>query len=583
MPTPDDYARDTADPEGKAPCDLVLKGGVTSGVVYPLAVAELARTYRFQSIGGTSVGAIAAAAAAAAEYGRRDGGFGRLVALAGELPERLPKLFQPSPPLRPLFGLVMGWQKGRFWPALLGHFGAPALVGMLPGLLLVAVAGLVWHDPWAAVTGAVLALVGATLAVLADLRHLLACELPREAHDFGLCPGLAQPGGEGPGLTEWVTHALDRIAGPGLGGGLLTVADLRSRGIDLRTVTTDISTRRPHALPMQGPDHWFSEAEFRRLFPPRVIDHLLAHCPPAGPLPGEHPGDLRLFRATDGRMPVVVLVRLSLSFPGLISAVPLWRVDQTLATPEVVRCLFSDGGLSSNFPVHFFDTVLPHTPTFGIALDTFDDRREREDQPRKGRIHMPWKPGDGGHLPTHRVQGLGGFLWSLMASAKDWQDSLQSSLPGYRERIVTVALDPDQGGLNLAMPAATIADLAEMGRDAGIEVKTRFDLTRHRWQRYLVELRALDSTLRSFADRLDRPAPDLSYRAMADPAQVAGAPTIPAPPEGLTPGEIRGLGARAARIGAAGQVLRVQVPPLPGPGRLPLSRSRLRNIAEMDD
>jgi len=42
-------------------CDLVMKGGITSGIVYPNAVLALAREYRFKSIGGTSAGAIAAA------------------------------------------------------------------------------------------------------------------------------------------------------------------------------------------------------------------------------------------------------------------------------------------------------------------------------------------------------------------------------------------------------------------------------------------------------------------------------------------------------------------------------------------
>jgi len=42
-------------------CDLVMKGGITSGIVYPNAVLSLAREYRFKSIGGTSAGAIAAA------------------------------------------------------------------------------------------------------------------------------------------------------------------------------------------------------------------------------------------------------------------------------------------------------------------------------------------------------------------------------------------------------------------------------------------------------------------------------------------------------------------------------------------
>src|SRR2546422_9326215 len=51
-------------------CDLVMKGGITSGVVYPLAACELAKAFRFKNIGGTSAGALAAAATAAAELGR---------------------------------------------------------------------------------------------------------------------------------------------------------------------------------------------------------------------------------------------------------------------------------------------------------------------------------------------------------------------------------------------------------------------------------------------------------------------------------------------------------------------------------
>ena len=54
-------------------CDVVMKGGVTSGVVYPLAVAELATKFTLKNIGGTSAGAIAASATAAAEYRRRQG------------------------------------------------------------------------------------------------------------------------------------------------------------------------------------------------------------------------------------------------------------------------------------------------------------------------------------------------------------------------------------------------------------------------------------------------------------------------------------------------------------------------------
>ena len=47
-------------------CDLTMRGGTTSGVVYPRALTELARTYRFRNVGGSSAGAIAAAWAARA-------------------------------------------------------------------------------------------------------------------------------------------------------------------------------------------------------------------------------------------------------------------------------------------------------------------------------------------------------------------------------------------------------------------------------------------------------------------------------------------------------------------------------------
>ena len=54
-------------------CDVVMKGGITSGVVYPKAMVTLAKCFRLKYIGGTSAGAIAAAAAAAAEFATRTG------------------------------------------------------------------------------------------------------------------------------------------------------------------------------------------------------------------------------------------------------------------------------------------------------------------------------------------------------------------------------------------------------------------------------------------------------------------------------------------------------------------------------
>ena len=69
----------------KASLDLTMEGGTTSGVVYPLAVCELATSFRFRNVGGASAGAIAAALTAAAEFGRSSRVLvGRLMAQPGE-------------------------------------------------------------------------------------------------------------------------------------------------------------------------------------------------------------------------------------------------------------------------------------------------------------------------------------------------------------------------------------------------------------------------------------------------------------------------------------------------------------------
>src|ERR1700682_2793261 len=55
--------------DGRKHCDLIMKGGITSGVVYPEAILELHKDFDFKCIGGASAGAIAAAATAAAQFG----------------------------------------------------------------------------------------------------------------------------------------------------------------------------------------------------------------------------------------------------------------------------------------------------------------------------------------------------------------------------------------------------------------------------------------------------------------------------------------------------------------------------------
>ena len=109
-------------------CDLVMKGGITSGVLYPPAIGRIAESYYLVGIGGTSAGAIAASVAAAAEYRRRlsgdNSGYEALEQLPFELAGegRLTGLFRPDKATRKVYRLVLDFlnleersRLGRKW------------------------------------------------------------------------------------------------------------------------------------------------------------------------------------------------------------------------------------------------------------------------------------------------------------------------------------------------------------------------------------------------------------------------------------------------------------------------------------
>src|SRR5262249_56245955 len=100
------------------------------------------------------------------------------------------------------------------------------------------------------------------------------------------------------------------------------------------------------------------------------------------------------------------------------------------------RMLFSDGGLTSNFPVHVFDALLPNRPTFGISLESYDARAPHR------RVQLPMAPGSGILLDSEEITSLSGFLLGLINAAKDWQDRMQSFLQSYRVRNANIYLHP---------------------------------------------------------------------------------------------------------------------------------------------
>lgn len=496
-----DYPQDAfAAPDRE--CDLIMKGGVTSGVVYPYAILELARKYRFRSIGGTSAGAIAAAFAAAAEYARTvrgdPDGFRRLQARCETLPDILGKLFQPTPRYQPLMRYLLRSQAGQgpgrwLWNLPLIFWGS-SIAGLAVGAVLLAALG-------AGAMGVVLgALVGMVVSIGLRLA-LLAGGM--KSNGFGMCPGLTQPGGEGPALTDWLHASLQEIAfGDPAHPKPLTFGDLQGDGgpnaIRLKMVTTNLSQHRPHSLPTLGMQANYSEADWRSLFPETVLAFL-----------GKRRSKGRDSRyptfPLEADLPVLIAVRMSLSFPVLFQAVPLWWRDvdhpallkaldpkARRVEPQWRRLWFTDGGISSNFPIHMFDAVLPGRPTFALSLEQLPP-----DAPENShRVLIPSSASDGIGLPTYEVSSMPAFANGVLGSAKDWQDQLLARMPGQRERIAKVYLTAEEGGLNLTMPRERSQALMRYGQEVGARFAAgAFDFNEHRWRRALVAYEQLEKTV----------------------------------------------------------------------------------------
>ena len=440
-------------------CDLVMKGGITSGVVYPAAVYSLHENHKFRSIGGASAGAIAAAATAAAELGRASGGFEKLNGLSTELTEEgfLQGLFHPAKPMRASFDLLFALQrrKGRVQKGVLvastllrrflvwGLVAAAVTIGYF-GIMVARFDGAISRGDWAGWALLSVPLVIALgVGILAGLAvravRIAARHLPENR--FGMCSGM--PTGSGAALTPWLYAKIQDCAGRDAGEPL-TFADLKAGGITLQMMTTDLTQARPLRVPFEvGRDYLFSLEEFGELFPEPVISHLRSVCPVEIKADGERP-ELRRFPRED--LPIIVATRMSLSFPVLLSAVPLWTERDGI----YVRHWLSDGGIGSNFPIHFFDAWLPTRPTFGLNFTTTNSPVSSD----PGEIAYGHRTG--GRV---RIDKLFTFLRQILETMQNWRDKAQAELPGFSDRIQDIPLGPGEGGMNLTMDPATVQRL----------------------------------------------------------------------------------------------------------------------------
>jgi predicted acylesterase/phospholipase RssA len=481
-------------------CNLVLRGGLMNALIYPSAIVELARKYRFSSIGGTSAGAAVAAAAAASEYGRNTigAGFDRMAKIPDELGPNLLTLFQPTPALRPLCGIFVAALQGKPRLAMIGAaiagYWPSASLGSLPGVVVVALSMELGGGRGYTAFGLLLALTGLVVALIWRVSRAISRELAAE--DFGICPGIRQPYHSDEGFTDWLARLIQEAAGRRPGDPPLTFGDLeRPPGgappIKLAMMTTSLMEQRPYTLPLvQDRGFVFRKDEWERVFPASIISFLVNVCERFDPPDGE-PGELYYF-PDPARLPLVVGARMSLSFPGLISAVPLWRRDFTMIDEaqrnKLRRCLFSDGSLSGGLPVHFFDRVVPDQPTFAITVDNYDSRRNYDN------VWLPMTPSAGIATPWQPFHGVAGLVGRLLDFSRNWQDYTTNVLPGYRSRIVHVVLREDE-----TLSSVEIQQLASYGKSAGRKLRDNFDFDENRWQLFLVAMTKLERSLEELA------------------------------------------------------------------------------------
>jgi len=599
---PGDLAADTALPDRY--CDIIMEGGITSGLLYPPAAAELAKVYRFKSIGGSSVGAFAAAVTAAAEYRRREGyvdGFNKLRRvpdlLATELDgeARLFWMFRPQPETRRLFDVFVATLNRGSWlsrlaavvGAALKQYRTLVLLGMLAVLLLFG-SGLLTHAligigladiisaSRALKSAGVMALIASlaaflALAVVAALAAVTAGVLWDVARGlvpnyFGLCHGGPPPdegqehgrkSDDAPPLTVSLHELIQSCAGrDALADPPLTFKDLwdargypsawlpaedRPRSIDLQVYATNLAHGRPYRFPLDEDDEmarlFFRPEELAPLFPARVMQHLVGYgkpytqATPSDP-PAESVGQ-GIYELPREHLPIVVAARMSLSFPLLISAVPLWAIDYSAKAPQdrkLRRCWFSDGGLCSNFPIHLFDSFVPRWPTFGITLQTRQQMWEHQ------RVWLPerhWQGGadmrddsdldETGNDLTGNFEKLGSFLSRIWNATWRWNDMTLMRMPGVRDRVVRVFLLPGEGGINIRMSRDDILGLASTyGVPAAHAFIERYRDGRgwreHRWVRLNSLLAAARARLGGLTEALAQ-----SHHAMPLKTQVAEA------------------------------------------------------------
>lgn len=370
----------------------------------------------------------------------------------------------------------------------------------------------------------------------------------RLARLFDSAAGILPLSTVGANLTDWLTTAMADLGGLGAddvlrfghlwaGGDFLAgdpdgnarrAADNpRLRSINLELMSTELIRRGPYRFPLPAADSaadqlWFDPADLTGLLPDRVVAAMtagsasrrvrsLATGAEVVLYPFPQPWDL----------PVVFATRASLALPGLFQAVRLYELREGSApvrtefgarvargatelrwpgadgVNEVAQELWlTDGGVTSNFPIHLFDSPLPLWPTVGIDLGRHPAGAGHQD------VYLLGDAGAAKTLGTPMRRAMSSFVGAVLGTGLQWRDTAQLSMPAFQARIAVVRQRGYEGGNNLFMTTDDVASLALRGVVAGMRLRRRF-ASDAQWQRQQwLRLRVAAESLAGFSDRL---------------------------------------------------------------------------------
>ena len=106
------------------------------------------------------------------------------------------------------------------------------------------------------------------------------------------------------------------------------------------------------------------------------------------------------------------------------------------------------------------------------------------------------------------------FLEALVTTATSWRDSLQTTMPGFRDRVVHISQRSNEGGFNLGMEPAIVERLACRGTVAGRKLRDQFGWDLHVWIRLRAHLAAQEKCAVAFSKTFAK-LKDISAKAAA--------------------------------------------------------------------